>query len=54
MKYIRQKLEIEYHQLNLWGIVSFIFGILFYFNLNEEPSVIHILLGSGVLLLFSR
>lgn len=40
--YIRTRLEEEYHHLNLWYFVSFIFGILAYFAITNEPSTRHI------------
>ena len=30
--YIHNKLEEEYHYLSLWYFVSFIFGIIFFFQ----------------------
>ena len=33
-QYIRTKLEQEYHNINLWYFVSFLFGLLFFFHYN--------------------
>jgi competence protein ComEC len=42
--YIINKLEEEYHHLNLWYFVAFISGILLYFTLPFEPSATQVIL----------
>jgi competence protein ComEC len=43
-----QILETEYWRLTLWNIAFFIFGIIYYFALNAEPSWYSILIGVGI------
>lgn len=42
-KLAKSILEQEYHNLGLWYFVSFIYGIVIYFTLSNEPSFISIL-----------
>ncbi|WP_375330796.1 ComEC/Rec2 family competence protein [Candidatus Tisiphia endosymbiont of Oplodontha viridula] len=42
-KLAKSILEQEYHNLSLWYFVSFIYGIVIYFTLSNEPSFISIL-----------
>jgi ComEC/Rec2-related protein len=51
IEYIKNILELDYHNLNLWNIVSFICGIIIFFHFTSLEEISYLIILSSIFIL---